>query len=159
VQATIDAQNCSEQNHFCAGWSPRDTFRRRLAEQRKVQHAKAVIGNSALQSTTISRCCHSVFRTNGSAMSATNERDMLLIDRVERALVLLAYFIQIDGDAHVAMYEKFEAELHELKRREGTNERALRLLSSYSRSGQVKAICSKNLSMSSKDGPLPYLGL
>jgi hypothetical protein len=73
--------------------------------------------------------------------------------------VLLAYFIQLDGDAHVAMFEKFESELDELRRREGTKERARRLLASYSRSGEVKAICSKNLALSSGEGLLPYLGL
>jgi hypothetical protein len=93
------------------------------------------------------------------AMSVSTERDILLIERIERALVLLAYFIQLDGDAHVAMYEKFEFELSELRRRQSTKERALRLLSSYSRSGQAKAISSKNLTLSSNGGPLPYLGL
>ncbi len=34
-----------------------------------------------------------------------------LIERVERALLLLAYLIELDGDIHVPMYEKFEAEL------------------------------------------------
>jgi hypothetical protein len=92
-------------------------------------------------------------------MSATTERDSLLIERIERALVLLAYFIQLDGDAHVAMYEKFEAELAELRRRESTKERALRLLNSYSRSGQANSINRKNLTLSSNGGPLPYLGL
>jgi hypothetical protein len=92
-------------------------------------------------------------------MSVPADRDIQLIERIERALVLLAYFIQLDGDAHVAMYEKFENELDELRRRESTKERALRLLSSYSRSGQTKAICSKNLTLSSNGGPLPYLGL
>ena len=92
-------------------------------------------------------------------MSLSTERDILLIERIERALVLLAYCIQLDGDAHVAMYEKFETELDELRRREGTKERALRLLSSYRRSGQAKAINSKNLTLSSNGGPLPYLGL
>jgi hypothetical protein len=92
-------------------------------------------------------------------MSTHTERDIHLIERIERALVLLAYFIQLDGDAHVAMFEKFEAELAELRRRESTKERALRLLTSYSRSGQAKAIRSKNLTLSSNGGPLPYLGL
>jgi hypothetical protein len=88
-------------------------------------------------------------------MPERSENQPLLIERIERALVLLAYFIHLDGDAHVAMYEKFEAELDELRRRESTKERARRLLASYSRSGQVKAIASKNLSLSSNDGPLP----
>jgi hypothetical protein len=92
-------------------------------------------------------------------MSLHNKTDIQLIERIERALVLLAYFIQLDGDVHVAMYEKFEAELDDLRRREGTKERARRLLASYSRSGDVKAIPVKTLNLSSNDGPLPYLGL
>lgn len=34
----------------------------------------------------------------------------------ERALVLLAYFMELDGDAHLPLFEKFESELAELKR-------------------------------------------
>jgi hypothetical protein len=98
-------------------------------------------------------------RFNRVVMPENTKYQPLLIERIERALVLLAYFIQVDGDAHVAMFEKFEAELDELKRRASTKERAQRLLSSYSRSGQPKAISSKNLSLSSKDGPFPYFGL
>lgn len=82
-----------------------------------------------------------------------------LIERVERALVLLACFIEMDGDVHVPMYEKFEAELEQLRRKEGTKDRARRLLSSYSRSGGRKAITDKNLSFNSSGGPFPYLGL
>lgn len=82
-----------------------------------------------------------------------------LIERIERALVLLAYFIELDGDVHVPMYEKFEAELEELKKKEDTKDRARRLLLAYSRFGGRKAIASRNLSLSSSDGPLPYLGL
>lgn len=82
-----------------------------------------------------------------------------LIERIERALLLLAYFIEIDGDVHVPMYEKFEAELDELRRKEDVKERARRLLAAYSREGGVKAIDNKNLSLSSSGGPLPYLGL
>jgi hypothetical protein len=81
------------------------------------------------------------------------------IERVERALILLAYFIELDGDIHVPMYERFEAELQELKKKEDAKDRARRLLASYSRSGGRKAIASRNLSFNSSDGPLPYLGL
>jgi hypothetical protein len=43
---------------------------------------------------------------------STAERDQLsTIERIECALVLLAYFIELDGDVHVPMYEKFETEL------------------------------------------------
>ena len=74
-------------------------------------------------------------------------------------MLLLAYFIEQDGDVHLPMFERLEATLLDLKHQETTRERARRLLSSYSRSGETKAICSKNLSLSSSEGPLPYLGL
>jgi hypothetical protein len=92
-------------------------------------------------------------------MRAANPEPLPIIERIERALVLLAYFIELDGDVHVPMYQKFEAELEELKKREDTKDRARRLLSGYKRSGGRKAIASKNLSFSSSEGPLPYLGL
>lgn len=81
------------------------------------------------------------------------------MERLERALLLLAYFIEQDGDVHLAMFERLEVVLSDLKHHQTTKQRANRLLSSYSRSGDTKAICSKNLSLSSSDGPLPYLGL
>jgi hypothetical protein len=51
-----------------------------------------------------------------------------MIERIERVLVLLAYFIGLDGDVHVPIYEKFEAELEELKKKEDTKARARRRL-------------------------------
>lgn len=92
-------------------------------------------------------------------MADLNQEMLPLIDRIQRALVLLAYFIELDGDVHLAMYEKFEGELEELTRRESARERARRLLAAYSRDGGLKAMDSKNLSLSSSGGPLPYLGL
>lgn len=53
------------------------------------------------------------------------------IKRIERALVLLAYFIELDGDIHVPMYEKFEAELRGLQATEDTKIRARQRLLSY----------------------------
>lgn len=81
------------------------------------------------------------------------------MERIERALLLLAYLIERDGDDYLPLYEKLENHLMELHSREGTKDRARRLLQSYSRAGQGNAICSKNLSLSSSGGPLPYLGL
>lgn len=92
-------------------------------------------------------------------MIREEEPKLTLIERVERALVLIAYFIELDGDVHVPMFEKFEAELAELKQAETARDRARRLLDSYSRDGGLKAIDRKNLSLSSSDGPSPYLGL
>ena len=81
------------------------------------------------------------------------------IERIERALLVLAYFIELDGDVHVPMYEKFEAELAELKAAADAKARASDRLNAYRRSGERKAICSKNLSLSSSEGPLPYFDL
>ena len=64
-----------------------------------------------------------------------------LVERIERALVLLAYFIELDGDVHLPMYERFERELADLKAKEGTKERARRRLLAYSDAGGLKAIC------------------
>jgi hypothetical protein len=73
-------------------------------------------------------------------MKIEEQAQLSLIERIERALVLLAYFIELDGDVHVPMYEKFEAELEELKRKEDTRARARQRLLSYAKSGGLKAI-------------------
>jgi hypothetical protein len=74
-------------------------------------------------------------------MDVNQHQQLSMIERMERALVLLAYFIELDGDVHVPMYEKFEAELRELKQRLDARARARRLLQSYSEAGALKAIC------------------
>ncbi len=66
--------------------------------------------------------------------------ELTLIERVERALVLLAYFIELDGDVHIPMYERLEAELAELKRREDTRSRARRLIAGYGASRADQAL-------------------
>jgi hypothetical protein len=80
-------------------------------------------------------------KTLNVTMSTQQQARLSTIERIERALVLLAYFIELDGDVHVAMYEKFEAELGELKRKEHTKVRARKLLLSYANTGGLKAIC------------------
>lgn len=92
-------------------------------------------------------------------MITRKQANLTLIERTERALVLLAYFIELDGDVHLAMFEKFESELAELKQAETARTRARRLLDRYNRDGGLKAIDSRNLSLSSSGGPSPYLGL
>jgi hypothetical protein len=54
---------------------------------------------------------------------------------------VLAYFIEPDGDVHVPMYEKFEAELAELRKKQDTKARARNPLLSYTNAGGLKAIC------------------
>jgi hypothetical protein len=73
-------------------------------------------------------------------MSEQQSGQLSLIERIERALVLLAYFIELDGDVHLPMYGKFEAELDELKRAQATRERARERLASYKDAGTVKLI-------------------
>lgn len=92
-------------------------------------------------------------------MSPEPQPPLPLIERIERALLLVAWLIERDGDMYLPVYERLEAELEQLRRKEDTKERAHRLLASYSRSVGRKAIADKNLSLSSSDGPRPYLGL
>ena len=74
-------------------------------------------------------------------MTKRAEQRAVTIDRLERALVLLAYFIELDGDMHLQMYEKFEAELAELKTKEALKDRARKRLESYlNEGGGLKAI-------------------
>lgn len=63
------------------------------------------------------------------------------VQRVERALVLLAYLIEIDGDIHLPMYEKLEADLEALTRGEAVRERAKRRLRTYADEAGRKTIC------------------
>lgn len=73
-------------------------------------------------------------------MSAAYEDKPSMIERVERALLMLAYLIELDGDVHVPMYEKFETELKELKGRQDVRARAHHLLATYRDAGGLKAI-------------------
>jgi hypothetical protein len=73
-------------------------------------------------------------------MSVANDDQLSMIERMERALLMLAYFIELDGDVHLPMYEKFEAELKELKARQDVKVRAHHLLASYREAGALKAI-------------------
>jgi hypothetical protein len=88
-------------------------------------------------------------------MQTEPKSQLPLIERIERALVLLAYFIELDGDVHVPMYEKFEAELAELKRKEEAKDRARRLLLAYKRPGELTAIVPKRVNLLDSGGSLP----
>jgi hypothetical protein len=74
-------------------------------------------------------------------MTKRVEQLPLTVERLERALVLLAYFIELDGDVHLSMYEKFESELAELGTKEAIKYRARKRLESYlNEGGGLKAI-------------------
>jgi hypothetical protein len=51
-------------------------------------------------------------------------REPLTIERLERALLLIAYMMELDGDVYVPIYAKLEAELATMKHTEGTMQRA-----------------------------------
>jgi hypothetical protein len=53
-------------------------------------------------------------------MSPTQHDRVIIIERIERTLVVFAYFIELDGDVHVPMYEKFEAKPAELRKKADT---------------------------------------
>jgi hypothetical protein len=81
-------------------------------------------------------------------------------ERLERALVLLAYFIEMDGDVHLPMYEKFEAELAELKNKRSyqiSRAQALRVLPQ--RGWRLESNPLKILALQLERRPLPYFGL
>jgi hypothetical protein len=73
-------------------------------------------------------------------MSAPCDDKPTLVERIERALLVLAYFVELDGDVHLPMYEKFESELKELKARQDVRARARHLLATYKDAGALKAI-------------------
>lgn len=63
-----------------------------------------------------------------------------MTERIERALVLLAYFIEQGGDKYLPYYEKLERDLEEHKAKEDIKARAKRRLMAYSDGGALKAI-------------------
>jgi hypothetical protein len=65
----------------------------------------------------------------------------ITIERLERALFALAYFMELDGPIYTTMYEKVEAELALMRQRGGVADRAKLLLESYKSRGGMKAIC------------------
>jgi hypothetical protein len=85
-----------------------------------------------------------VLRLQKSASATMKRMERQLaptVERLEKALALLAYFIELDGDIHLPMYEKFEAELTELRTKEAIKYRARRRLESYlNEGGGLKAI-------------------
>lgn len=52
------------------------------------------------------------------------ESQPLTVERVERALLLIAYAMELDGEVYVPIYEKLEQELEPLRRTRDTMERA-----------------------------------
>jgi hypothetical protein len=89
-----------------------------------------------------------------TAMMTTSSPQTQLIARMERALVLLAYFIELDGDVHLPMYEKLEVELAELRAKEDVKARAGERLAAYRTSDPRIPFISGSLNADSADGML-----
>jgi hypothetical protein len=66
---------------------------------------------------------------------------VVTVERLERALVLLAYAMECDGPVYAPLFDKLERELETLRSQQDTLSRAKRLLASYTVAGGVKAIC------------------
>jgi hypothetical protein len=46
------------------------------------------------------------------------------VERIERALLVLAYIMELDGAVYVPLYDRLEQDLEALRRTENTMERA-----------------------------------
>ncbi|SHN69196.1 hypothetical protein [Bradyrhizobium erythrophlei] len=63
--------------------------------------------------------------------------DVITVERLERALAVSAYLVELDGPKMVPIFERIERELSALRSQQDATERARRLLESY---GQPRAI-------------------
>lgn len=78
--------------------------------------------------------------TRAANDSGSANDNLPMIERVERALLILAYLVEKYGDVHLAMYEQFEAKLQELQRQEDTKSRAKSRLQSFMSQNQTSFI-------------------
>lgn len=61
-------------------------------------------------------------------------------ERLERALIHLAYIIDLDGPVYVPIFERLEKELAEMHRVSATLDRARRLRETYTIEGRLKSL-------------------
>lgn len=61
-------------------------------------------------------------------------------ERIEGALRIVAYIIDLHGEVYLPIFERLENELIAARKRRAPAERARRLLESYTISGDVRAI-------------------
>ena len=57
-------------------------------------------------------------------MKKRKKREPLTIDRLERALLIAARCIELDGAVHLPIFQRLERELEAMKQTDGTQERA-----------------------------------
>lgn len=58
--------------------------------------------------------------------------EAVTVERLERALALCAYLVELDGSVAAPLFERLERELAAMRKTHSTMERAKRLLESYS---------------------------
>jgi hypothetical protein len=58
--------------------------------------------------------------------------DVVTVERLERALVLCAYLVELDGPIMIPMFQRVERDLAALRAQQGATERAKALLETYS---------------------------
>jgi len=81
------------------------------------------------------------FRAQPEKSAPFGAEGQCTVARIERALVVLAYLIELDGDVHLKMYERLEQDLEELTRGEAVKDRARRRLRAYADEAGRKTIC------------------
>jgi hypothetical protein len=75
------------------------------------------------------------FKTDANKPRAAREHEPVTIERLERALAVLAYLVVLDGPVVIPLFERMERELAAMRAQQATVERAKRLLESYAPPG------------------------
>lgn len=65
---------------------------------------------------------------------------LTLEQRVERALLVLAYLVEVEGDVHLPMYEEFEAKLAEIRAKADVRQRARQRLTAFAAASKQSAL-------------------
>lgn len=73
-------------------------------------------------------------------MATVAPQPAVTIERIERALVLAAHVVMLDGEVYLPLFNRLENELQSARRQADAMSRARTLLESYTSSGALKAI-------------------
>lgn len=68
------------------------------------------------------------------------QRQPVTIERIERALVLMAHVVMLDGEVYLPIFNRLEEELQAARRQRDTMFRARQIVEGYTVGGGVKAI-------------------
>lgn len=64
----------------------------------------------------------------------------ITVDRIERALVLTAHIVGLDGEVYLPIFNRLEEELQAARRQQDAMSRARGVIEGYTSRGGVKAI-------------------